>query len=95
MKLSLAPNWVYPVLSFPELLQLIIAVAMCNLAINVLELGAFNPESQYSIPLFNKISWLWGQQPGGDEAWNEGCNWGPIGHYSTDNSIMSPFFLQK
>ncbi len=26
------------------------------IAINVLEPGAFNPESQYSIPLFNKIS---------------------------------------
>jgi hypothetical protein len=41
-------------------------------AINVLKPRAFNPESQYFIPLFNKISWLCGQQPGEDEASHEG-----------------------
>jgi hypothetical protein len=52
---------------------------MCTGTINVLEPGAFNPESQYFIPLFNKISLLCGQQPGGDKAPNEGCNSGPTG----------------
>jgi hypothetical protein len=41
---------------------------MCTVAINVLEPGAFNADSQYFIPLFNKISWLCGQHPRGDEA---------------------------
>jgi hypothetical protein len=41
-----------------------------------------------SIPLFNKISLLCGQQPGGDEAPNEGCNSGPTGHDFRDNSPM-------
>ncbi len=59
--------------------------AMCTVAINVLEPRAFNAESQHFIPLFNKISWLCGQPPGGDEASNEGCNSGPIGHDFTDN----------
>jgi hypothetical protein len=66
-----------------------IAAAMCTVIINDLEPGAFNPESQYFIHLFNKISWLWGQQPGeGDEASNEGCNSDPTGHDFTDNSII-------
>jgi len=64
---------------------------MCTLIINVLEPGAFNPE----IPLFNKISCLWGQQPGGDEASNEACNSGPIGHDFTDNSIFFEIRLQQ
>jgi hypothetical protein len=34
------------VLSFLERLQPIIAAAMCTIVINVLEPGAFNPESQ-------------------------------------------------
>ncbi len=59
MKLSLAANlvlnWVCPVLSFPERFQPITAAAMCTVAINVLKPGAFNPESEYFIPLFNKI----------------------------------------
>jgi len=45
-----------PVLSFSELLQPITAAAMCTVTINVPELGAFSPESQYFIPRFNKIS---------------------------------------
>jgi hypothetical protein len=49
-------NSVCPVLSFPERFQPIAAAAMCSVAINVLEPGAFNPESYYFIPLFNKIS---------------------------------------
>jgi hypothetical protein len=28
---------------------------MCTVVINILELGAFKPESQYFIPLFNNI----------------------------------------
>jgi hypothetical protein len=80
MKLSLAANvvlnWVCPVLSFPECFQPSTAPAMYIVAINVFAPRAFNPESQYFIPLFNKISWLCGQQPGGDEASNEGCNSG-------------------
>ncbi len=59
MKLSLAANfvlnWVWPVLSFPERFQPITAAAMCTVAINVLKPGAFNTESEYFIPLFNKI----------------------------------------
>jgi hypothetical protein len=42
------------------------------------------------LPLFNKISWLCGQQTGGVEASNEGCNSGPTGHDFTDNSIIYP-----
>jgi hypothetical protein len=38
---------------------------MCSVAINVLEPGTFNAESQYFIPLFNRISWLCGQHPRG------------------------------
>ncbi len=45
-----------------------------------------SPETQYFITLFNKISWLCGQQPGGDEASNEGCNSGPTGHDFRYNS---------
>jgi hypothetical protein len=30
---------------------------MCTVAINVVEPGAFNAESQYFIPLFNRISY--------------------------------------
>ncbi len=74
MKLSLAANlvlnWVCPVLSFPERFQPIAAAAMCSVAINVLEPGAFNAESQYFIPLFNRFSQLCGQHPRGDEASN-------------------------
>jgi hypothetical protein len=57
-------------------------------AINALEPRALNSESQYFIPLFNKISWLCRQQPGGDEASNEGCNSGPTVRDFTDNFIM-------
>jgi hypothetical protein len=57
---------------------------MCTVPINALEPRAFNPESQSFMPLFNKnfmtlwipsfhkISLLCRQQPGGDEASNEG-----------------------
>jgi hypothetical protein len=80
MKLSLAPNlvlnWVCHVLSFPERFEPITAAAVCTVAINFLEPGAFNSESQYFIPLFNRISWLCGQHPRGDEASNAGCNSG-------------------
>jgi len=50
--------------------------------------SAINPESQYFIPLCNKIPWFCAQQPGGDEPSNEGCNSGPTGHDFTDNSII-------
>jgi hypothetical protein len=82
-------NGVWPVPSFPERLnawtlerfQPITAAATCTVSINVLEPGALNSESQYFIPLFNKISWLCRQQQRGDEASNGGgCNSGPIGH---------------
>jgi hypothetical protein len=61
MKLSLAANLVLnrvcPVLPFPERFQPITAAAaMCTVAINDLESGAFSAESQYFIPLFNRIS---------------------------------------
>jgi hypothetical protein len=60
---------------------------MCIVVINVLEPGAFNTEFQYFIPLFNKISLLCREQPGGYEGSNEGCNSGPTGHDFTDISI--------
>jgi len=92
MKLSLAANlvvnWVCRVLSFPECIQPITAAALCTVAINVLVPRAFNPESQYFIPWFNKVSWLCRQRPRGDEESNEGCNSGPTGHHLTDNSIF-------
>ncbi len=57
-KFSLAANLVLNsvclVLSFVERFQPITAT-ICAVAINVLDPGAFNPESQYFIPLFNKI----------------------------------------
>ncbi len=62
---------------------------MCTVAINVLALHAFNPESQYFIPLFSKISLLCRKQPGGDEAPNEGSNSGPRGHDFRDNSNIA------
>jgi hypothetical protein len=34
--------------------SLLLLLAMCTVIINVLEPGAFNAESQYFIPLFNK-----------------------------------------
>ncbi len=94
MKLSLAANlvlnWVFPVLAFPECLQPITAAAaLCTVAINVLVPRAFNPKTQYFISLFNKISWLWRQQRGGDEPSNEGYSSGPTGHYFTDTLFSS------
>jgi hypothetical protein len=59
---------------------------MCTVAINVFEPGAFNAKSQYFIPLFNRISWLCGQHPRGDEASSGGANSGPTGHDFPDNS---------
>jgi hypothetical protein len=57
-------------------------------SIPILSFRAFNPDSQYFIPLFNKISLLCGQQPGGDEASNEGWNSGARGHDFTGNSTV-------
>jgi hypothetical protein len=61
---------------------------MCTVAIHVLEPRVFNPESQYFIPLFNQISLLCGQQSGGHDALNGGCNSGPAGHDNMDNYIV-------
>jgi len=77
MKLSWAANlvlkWVCPVLSFPERFQPITAAAMCTVALKVLEPGTFNAESQYFIPLFNRISWLCRQHLRGYETSNGGA----------------------
>ncbi len=92
MKLSLAGNlinWVCPLLVFPECLQLITAAALCTVAIKCSGASAFNPESQYFISWYTKISWLCWQQPGADKASNEGCNCGPTGHDFTDNVIVN------
>jgi hypothetical protein len=51
------------------------------------EPGAFSPESQYFIPLFKKISWFCGQQPGKDEASNEGCNSG----FTNNSNVYEQF----
>jgi hypothetical protein len=88
---NLVLNWICLVLSFLECLQPIIDVTMCTIIINVIEIGEFNIESPYFIPLFNKISWLWGQKLGGDETSNEGCNLGPTRHDFMDNSIVFGF----
>jgi hypothetical protein len=89
MKLNLVTilvlNWVCPILSFPKCFQSITNANTCTLAINVFELGPFNPKFQYFTPLFNKISWFCRQQPRKDEASNEGCNSHPIGHDFIDN----------
>jgi hypothetical protein len=53
-----------------------------TVAINVLEPGTFDPESQYFIPIFHKISWFC-EQPGRKEGMTHqmrGWNSGPIGH---------------
>jgi hypothetical protein len=42
--------------------------AMCIVAIKVIEPSAFNVESQYFIPLLNKISWFCEQHSRGDET---------------------------
>ncbi len=95
MKLSLAANlvvnWVCRVLSFPECIQPVTAAALCTVAINVLVPRAFNLESQYFIPWFNKIAWLCRQRPRGDESSNVGCNSGPTRHHVMDNSIFNYF----
>ncbi len=77
MKLSLAAtlmllNWVCPVLSFSWTLS-------TNHYCLVHFVLSF---STYFMPLFNKISWLCGQQPAGgdEEASNGGWNSGPTGH---------------
>ncbi len=53
---KLVLKFVCSVISFPEYFQPIIIADMCTVAINVLEPGAFNVESQYFIPLFNTFS---------------------------------------
>jgi hypothetical protein len=50
-----ALNSVCTVLSFPKRLQPI-TVAVCTVTINVLTPRAFNPESQYFIPLFHDLA---------------------------------------
>jgi hypothetical protein len=83
MKFNLTTNlvlkWICPILVFPECLQLIIVTTLCVVAINVFAPHAFNPKSQYFLPLFNKISWLW-RQLGKDETSNEGCKSSPTLH---------------
>ncbi len=58
LTVDLVLNLICHVLSFLECFQPISIVIMCIVAINVLKLGSFNHESQYFIPLFNKISRL-------------------------------------
>jgi hypothetical protein len=53
---KLVLKFVCSVISFPECFQPIIVADMCTVAINVVEPGALNIESQYFIPLFNKFS---------------------------------------
>ncbi len=98
MKLNLTPNLVLnkvcPVLSLIEHFQPIINVVMCIVIINVFMPHAFNLESQYFIFLYYKISWLCGQQTGGDETSNEGCNSSPTSDDFIDNSIDHDFFTK-
>jgi hypothetical protein len=66
-------NWVRHVLFFLNAFNQSLLL-LCTVAINVFEPPPFDPESQYFIPLSDKISWLCGQQPQGDDISNEGCN---------------------
>jgi len=52
---------VHPIFFFSERLQPITIVVMCIVAMSVFDPRAFDLESQYSIPVFNKISRLHGQ----------------------------------
>jgi hypothetical protein len=56
-KLRLPPNLV-SLCFFLDSLQPITAVAGCTAIINILEPGAFYPEFQHFISIFNKISLL-------------------------------------
>jgi hypothetical protein len=77
-----------PILSFPRRLQPISDIIIHIVVINVLEPHVFNLESQSFIPLFNKIPWFCGWHLGGDEASNERCNLGPVGHDFMDNFVV-------
>jgi hypothetical protein len=66
---------------------------MCIIAINVFEPDAFNVESQYFIPLFNRISWLCGQHPKGYETSNGRCNLDPTWHDFPNNSNIYFLFV--
>jgi hypothetical protein len=97
MKLSLAANlvlkWVCPVLSFLERFQPIAAAAMCRVAINVLEPGAFNAGSQYFIPLLNRFAHNIQEGMKHQMGW---CNSAPTGHDFLDNAnIWFLFFTMR
>ncbi len=71
MKLNLTTNlvlnYVSIILSFPECFQPINIIVMCIVVIKFIEPSEFIVESQYFIPLLNKISWFvnnikWGVQ---------------------------------
>jgi hypothetical protein len=99
MKLSLAANlvlnWVCPVLFFPERFQRI-AAAMCTVAINVLEPGAFNAETPYSIPYLIKFHDFVENIQEGMKHQNGGSNSCPTGHHFRDNSdIYFLFFAMR
>jgi hypothetical protein len=53
-------------------------------------------QSQYLILLFNKIPWLCGPQPRGDDPSNGDCNSGSTGHDFLDNvNIYFLFFYHE
>jgi hypothetical protein len=81
---NLGLNWVCPVLSFPSWTPSTNHCCYVYCSRKCSKPPTFNVESQYFISLFNIISWLCGQQPGGDAASNETCNSGTTGHDYTD-----------
>jgi hypothetical protein len=67
--------WVRQSFCFLNAFNESLLLAMCTVAINVLDPRAFNPESLHFIPIFNKISWLCAQTA--KRAWS--IKWGVQG----------------
>ncbi len=81
---NLGLHWVCPVLSFPSWTSSTNHCCYVYCSRKCSNPPTFNAESQYFISLFNKISWLCGQQPGGDGASNARCKTGTTAHDYTD-----------
>ncbi len=81
---NLGLHWVCPVLSFPSWTPSTNHCCYVYCSRKCSNPPTFNAESQYFISLFNKSSWLCGQQPGGDAASNARCKTGTTGHDYTD-----------
>jgi hypothetical protein len=90
---NLVLNWVCSLLSFPELFQPMAAAAICTVAINVLEPGAFNAESQYP-HLIKFMTLRRAAKRGWSIKW--GCNSAPTGHdFPYNSNIYFLFFTMR